>query len=110
MLRKKVMIYLTYQAVLVREVVGELELVEGDDLLHPLLPGGRTVRMDVHALWHFRVRFARYNPPAVVELVAKIIGRHNIQEEDVLGLRVEAGQPELHLGKHLPANHKNRIV
>ena len=33
---------------LVRQVVGELQLVEGDHLLHPLLPCRRAVRVDVH--------------------------------------------------------------
>ena len=98
------MIYLTYQAMLVREVVGELELVEGDNLLHPLLPAGRTVRVDVHPLWHLRVSLPRYDPPAVVELVAKVICSYNIQQEDVLGLRVEARESELHLREHLPGN------
>ena len=56
------MLYLTYQAMLVGEVVGELELVEGDDLLHPLLPGGGTVRVDVHPLGHLRVRLPRHHP------------------------------------------------
>ena len=53
---------ISYQAVLVGQVVGELELVEGDNLLHPLLAGGRTVRMDVHPLGHLGVRLARHNP------------------------------------------------
>ena len=49
---------------LVRDVVGQLELVEGDDLLHPLLAGGRAVRVDVHALRHLRVRLACHHPAA----------------------------------------------
>ena len=49
---------------LVRDVVGELELVEGDDLLHPLLPRGRAVRVDVHALRHLGVSLARDDPLA----------------------------------------------
>ena len=49
---------------LVGDVVGELELVEGDDLLHPLLPRRRAVRVDVHALRHLRVGLARHHPPA----------------------------------------------
>ncbi len=58
------MIRKTHQSVLVRDVVGELELVEGDDLLHPLLAGGRAVRVDVHALGHLRVRLACHHPAA----------------------------------------------
>ena len=61
------MIYLTYQAMLVREVVGELELVEGDNLLHPLLPAGRTVRVDVHPLRHLGVRLPRHDPPTKIK-------------------------------------------
>ena len=48
---------------LVGDVVGQLELVEGDHLLHPLLPGGRTVRVDVHPLWHLGVRLPSHDPP-----------------------------------------------
>ena len=91
---------------LVGQVVGELELVEGDNLLHPLLAGGRTVRMDVHPLGHLGVRLARHNPLTVVELVAEVVSGHDVEEEDVLGLGVEAGQAELHLGKHLPKEKK----
>ena len=64
MLKKKVMIYLTYQAMLVGEVIGQLELVEGDNLLHPLLPGGGTVRVDVHPLGHLGVRLPGHHPLA----------------------------------------------
>ena len=55
----------TYKAVLVRDVVGQLQLVEGDDLLHPLLPGRRAVRVDVHSLRHLRVSLASYHPSTV---------------------------------------------
>ena len=48
---------------LVRDVVGQLELVEGDNLLHPLLTRGRAVRVDVHPLGHLRVRLPSHNPP-----------------------------------------------
>ena len=54
---------MTHQAVLVGDVVGQLELVEGDHLLHPLLPGGRTVGVDVHPLWHLGVRLPGNDPP-----------------------------------------------
>ena len=53
---------------LVGDVVSELELVEGDDLLHPLLPRRRAVRVDVHALWHLRVGLSRDDPLAARNL------------------------------------------
>lgn len=49
-------------AVVVHLVVGELELVEGDDLLHPLGPGGRAVGMDVYPRWGHWIGFARDHP------------------------------------------------
>ena len=55
----------TYESVLVADVVGQLELVEGDHLLHPLLAGGRAVRVDIHALRHLRVSLAGDHPAAV---------------------------------------------
>lgn len=55
--------YNTYKAVLIRDVVGQFELVEGDDLLHPLFPRRRTVGVDVHPFWHFRICLAGHHPP-----------------------------------------------
>ena len=80
---------MTHQAVLVGDVVGQLELVEGDHLLHPLLPGGRTVRVDVHPLWHLGVRLSSNDPPTVVELVAEVVRRDDVKQEDVFGLWVQ---------------------
>ena len=55
---------------LVRQVVGQLELVEGDDLLHPLLAGGRAVGVDVHPLGHLGVRLAGHDPPTEKKLLS----------------------------------------
>ena len=38
--------------------------METDNFLHPLLPGGGTVGVDVHPLGHLGVRLARHDPPA----------------------------------------------
>ena len=55
---------ITYQSMFIRDVVCEFEFVEGDDLLHPLLPGGGTVGVDVHPLGHLGVRLPGHDPPA----------------------------------------------
>ena len=47
-------------------VVRQLELVKRDDLLGPLLSGGRRVRMDVHPFWHFRVGLSGNHPAAEI--------------------------------------------
>ena len=52
---------------LVRQIVGQLQLVEGDNFLCPLLPRGGAVRVDVHSLRHLGVRLARHHPPAMEE-------------------------------------------
>ena len=88
----------------VLDVVGELELVEGDDLGHPLLAGGRRVRVDVHALGHFRVRFAGHHPARVEELVATVVGRHDVHEQNVLGSFVEAAHFDLERREHASRN------
>lgn len=56
----------TYEAVLVGDVVGQLQLVEGDDFLHPLFASRRAIRVDVHPLGHLRIGFAGYHPAAIV--------------------------------------------
>ena len=40
----------TYVAVLVHVVVGELDLVERDVVLHPVTPRGRTIRVEVESV------------------------------------------------------------
>ena len=47
--------FVSYQSVFVRYVVGQLELVEGHGLLHPLLASSRAVRVDVHPFRHLGV-------------------------------------------------------
>lgn len=92
------------QSVLIRYVVGEFEFVERNHFLHPLLPGGRTIRMNVHSLGHFWVSLSRNNPPAVVELVSEVICSYDIKEEDVFSLRVQTRELEFHLREHLPSS------
>lgn len=99
----------TYKAVLVRDVVGELELVKGDGLGHPLLAGGRAVGVDVHAFGHLRVGLAGHHPAGVVELVPAVVGRNYIHEQNVLGLLVQAAHPHLERGEHPPAERRTAV-
>ena len=55
---------------LVRQIVGQLQLVEGDNLLHPLLPRGGAVRVDVHSLRHLGVRLARNQPSTEIKALS----------------------------------------
>lgn len=54
-------------SVVVQQVVGEFEFVEGDDLLHPLGAFGRRVRVVVHPARRGGVRLARHQPRRAVE-------------------------------------------
>lgn len=91
------------EAVLVRDVVGQFQFVEGNDFLHPLLARCWTVGMNVHSLGHFGIGFAGHHPTTVVEFVSVVVCGHNVQQQNVLGFRIESRHAEFHLRKHLPA-------
>lgn len=78
---------------LVRDVIGEFELVERDCLLHPLLSSAGRVRVNVHSLGHLRVGFTGNHPAGIVELVTAVVGGHDVHQEDVLGFLVQARNP-----------------
>lgn len=46
----------------VQVVVGELQLLEGDQLPHPVRPGSRRVRMHVESAWHGGLGLASHRP------------------------------------------------
>ena len=52
----------TYMPIRVQMVVGELEFLEGNQLPHPVRPGGRRVRMHVETARHSGLCFARHRP------------------------------------------------
>ena len=57
-------------AVLIQLIVGELELVEGDHLLHPLGPLGRGVWVDVDPRGRVGVSLACHHPAGGVECIS----------------------------------------
>ena len=114
---------------LVRDVVRQLELVKGDHFLHPLFAGVGAVRVDVHSFRHLRIRFAgnypspknsltfplskrnnKLNHLPVVKFVSVVVSRHDVQEKNVFGVRIEAREAKFHLREDLPAWKKSRIV
>lgn len=78
----------TYKAMLVGDVVRQLQFVEGHDFLHPLLPRAWWVRMNVHPLRHFGIGFSRHHPARVMELVSAIVHGNGVHKQDVLGALV----------------------
>ena len=96
--------------VVVQEVVGELELVEADDLLHPLGAFGGGIRMDVDPTRHVGVRLARHHPGGRVEgvPVALVVHRHEVHHDHVVRQRVQPEQANLERGEHATA-HINKF-
>ena len=93
-----------YVSVLVEVVVGELEFVEGQRLFHPVRAAGRRVRVDVESPGHVRLGLAGRHPLRVVILVAAVVERDHVHQQDVLGARVQALQRHLERRKHPPAS------
>ena len=85
---------------LVGDIIGELELVEGDRFVHPLLASAGRVRVDVEAFGHLRVCLASHQPSAVVEFVATVVHGSDVHQHDVLGLTLQAGHVEFERREH----------
>lgn len=93
---------------LVGDVVGELEFVKIDHFGHPLFTSGRTVRVNVHPLWHFGVGLPRHHPAGVVKFVSAVIGSNYIHQENVFGLLVQASAPHFERGEHSPVTKESK--
>ena len=97
-------------SVLVEVVVGQLQLVEEDGLFHPVSTGGRGVGVDVEPPRHVGLSLARHHPLRVVVLVATVVERYYVHEEDVLGVWVEPFESDLECGEHPPVKNKMAVV
>lgn len=93
-------------SILVQIVVGQFQLVEAHWLLHPVGAGGRGVGVDVEAPGHVWFRFSGDHPLWVVVLVATVVHGHNVNQEDVLRVGVQALQIHFQGGKHSPRQIK----
>lgn len=103
----------SYLSVFVHFVVGEFDLLEGDDLLAELVAGEGRVGMRVEPRGRWRVRLAGDEPRgAVVRVpVALAVHRHHVQQHAVPRLRPAAGERHAHRRKHSPLNNiKNDIT
>lgn len=94
----------------VRDVVGQFEFMESNRLGHPLLASGRAVRMNIHPLGHLRVGLACHHPAGVVELVAAVVRRHNVHQQDVFGFFIEPVYSHFERREHPPAEENTPRV
>ena len=99
-------------SVVVQEVVGELELVEADDLLHPLSAFSWGIRVDVDPTRHVGVRLARHHPGGRVEgvAVALVVHRHEVHHDHVVRQGVQPEQAYLERGEHATAHRQWKHV
>lgn len=78
-------------ALLVQLVIGQLQLVEVDDCIHPVCSRVRGVWVDVETCWGALLLEAA-NPGRVLVLVAVLVDWGHVHEEDVSGVRVKVKQ------------------
>lgn len=93
----------TYVSVLVKVIIGQLELVEGHRLFEPVGTGSGAVRVDVEAAGHVRLGLSGDDPLGVVVLVAAVVQWHDVHEQDVLGVRVQPFHAHLEGREHASA-------
>ena len=96
-------------SVLVQVVVGQLELVEGDHLLHPDCPGGRRVGVDVEPAGHVGFCFTGHHPFRVVVLVAGVVHGYNVHEENVLGILLQPRDAATKGREHPPREREKDV-
>ena len=77
----------TYMALLVKLIIGELELVKVDDHFRPVRSESRGVRMDVEA-GRRALLLEALHPGRVLVLVAVLVHRGHVHEQDVVGVGV----------------------
>lgn len=57
----------THMPILIQLIVGQLQLVEGHNLLHPIGARRWRIRMHMYPRWRYRVRLARHHPARAAE-------------------------------------------
>ena len=95
-------------SVLIEGVVGELDLLEGDVVFHPLGSSCWRVWMNEQPRRHLRFSLSGHRPLLARELVSAVVGENEVHQDEVLGLRIEAGNGHLHRGKHSSAKGKDK--
>ena len=90
------------------ELVGQLDLAEGDALLHPVRPEVGRVRVDVGRAGRRGVGLTARYPLAVHVLPAVLIGRGEVQEDGVHGVGVQTAHGGREDGEHPPGERGDR--
>lgn len=94
----------------VRYIVRQFEFMKGHSFGHPLLPGSRTVRVDVHSFGHFWIGLSSDHPTGVVKLVSEVISRDYVHQQDVPRFPVKAAAAHFKCWKHAPKRSKRHAA
>ena len=99
-------------SIVVHDVVGQFEFVEGHDLLRPLPATARRVGVHVDAAGHVRVSLAGHDPTGAVERVAVafVVDRHKVHHHHVVGEKVKAEESHLEGGEHPSVGRTEQVV
>ena len=102
----------THVSIVVHDVVGQFEFVEGHDLLGPLSATARGVGVHVDAAGHVRVSLAGHDPTGAVERVAVafVVDRHKVHHHHVVGEKVKAEESHLEGGEHPSVGRTKRVI
>ena len=89
-------------SVLIHLIVGELDFLEGDDLLAKLLSCVRSIRVRIEPVGWRRVSLSGNQPrgPMVGIAVPLVVAGHDVQEDPVLHVRPQVGEAASDGGKH----------
>lgn len=102
----------TYVSVVVELIVRQLELVEGDGLLHPVRPTRRTIRVHVDPGRRHGIGATRHDPGAAVKRVSipLIVARDEVHHHQILRTGVQAEQPALSRNQTEGARHFSTMM
>ena len=78
-------------SILIQIIVGQLDFLEGDVVLHPLCPGGGGLRVNVEPAGHLWLRLPRHLPLGASPFVAGVVGEAKVQKNHILLPRIQAG-------------------
>lgn len=88
------------------EFIGEFDFAERDGGFHPVRTEVWGIRVDVHAAGRLGFGFSSRSPLPVHVLPPVVVRRHEVQQNGIHGVRVQAGHVYFEHRKHAPIGGK----
>lgn len=95
----------THVPMSVHVVVGELDFLEGNDLLSELLARERRIRMDVEPGWRRRICLSGHQPaaPVICVPISFIVDRYDVHQDCISAVRLQSVKWDTTRREHPPA-------